>query len=121
MTLPEGFIVVGPDATREECIAAWVKNLRNPNVRQARRRLMDENGAMCCLGVMEVTLGAKIATLYGTHPSIAACERLGLYNKSGSYDGGCLVNNNDVERFTLSEIADLIESRPPGLFVESST
>lgn len=131
MTLPEGFIVVGPDATREECIAAWVKNLRNPNVRQGRGRLINAEGAMCCLGVACATLGL-------TPQEVNKEGELGFDNQTnvlpkpiaeciGARNGGCrpwhglsLWEINDLGT-TFFEIADLIESRPPGLFVESST
>lgn len=116
-TLPEGFIVVGPDATREECIAAWVTNLRNPNVRQATTRLCDASGAMCCLGVMEATLGFEVSS-ETTHPCQEAWQRMGLRTDNGQALDFNLVDLNDVKRLSLPEIADLIKSRPPRLFVD---
>jgi hypothetical protein len=128
MKLPKGFIVVGPDATREECIAAWVKNLRNPNVKQGKGRLIYDGGAMCCLGVACATMGMKPESCahgltFGQFPDVMpppVAKRLGLrYIGGGMSDGRTLWQINDSDSgATFSEIADLIESRPPGLFTE---
>lgn len=127
MNLPEGFIVVGPDATREECIAAWVKNLRNPRVRHAKERLLEHDGSMCCLGVACATLAMEPCAAADGTPSFGygtgqlpdeAMLRLGIADDEGRFGiANSLTTANDSGS-TFSEIADLIESRPPGLFVE---
>jgi hypothetical protein len=50
-------------------------------------------------------------------------EWLGLSSATADYlnddgEADCLVNNNDVDGLSFSDIADMIESKPQGLFLE---
>lgn len=118
---------------REEIIAAWLERLRDPASKQAHSLLNDGDGAMCCLGHLcevlgvETTLnGAGKVTYLGEYhylpgPVVAAVGLRTWDGEFGSADDETLndlAELNDEACKTLSEIADIIESRPPGLFVE---
>lgn len=118
--------------------AAWVAALRSGKYVQCQGKLSDGDG-YCCLGVgceVAIGMGCKIekmgglddgpVVLYdgltGTMPG-AAMDFFGLDDGDGKYDGGYEIesltdlNDNDTP---FSEIADLIESNPAGLWQEES-
>lgn len=105
----------------------WVNELRSGKHRQARNQLRAADGSMCCLGVAcEVSgLGHWDNGWYlgnsGMLPDIVR-QWLGLASSCGTWNrevaGGAghnaLSDHNDRGK-TFAEIADLIESEPPGL------
>ena len=108
----------------------WVEALRSGEYEQCTGRLHDGSG-FCCLGVLCEVIGMKkkrIATeiyYFGNASEIAplkAQRSVGLISRNGSFDydngnGSCLAEENDSGK-SFSEIADIIESEPEGLFVE---
>jgi len=105
-----------------------VAALRSGDYKQTRERLRDENG-FCCLGVAcdlfdptkwdedmtyersSMTLPPNVQDFFGfTYEN-------GAFHEDG-VDG--LANRND-DGATFAEIADLIESEPPGLFRKGAT
>lgn len=106
----------------------WVSALRGGKYEQGVR-LLSNNGKFCCLGVAcELALRSGIAikktveigtTNYGGWSAIMpteAREWVGLKRSDGEFKGGRLTDLNDSGK-TFSEIADIIESEPKGLFV----
>lgn len=107
----------------------WVAALRSGNYRQTQGNLHDDAG-YCCLGVAcEVALKAGLAldvsrsndclTGYDGHYCLlpnSVKAWLGLRTCTGSIDAVSLTDRNDTDRWSFSQIADLIESEPPGLF-----
>ena len=112
----------------------WVAALRSGDYRQGKGALLTNEG-YCCLGVacalyIHEGLGTAIEILgdptAGHLPEVVK-EWLNLSTRSGAYDGPehrdtyglttstWLVNDNDYGK-TFSEIADIIESEPEGLF-----
>lgn len=122
---------------REELRAEWVKALRSGEFQQCQGQL-SSGGGFCCLGVAAELVHRRfpevlpVAALssedgelewrdYGPEtyclPPVAQAA-LGLLDDCGDFgDGRSLANLNDQGK-TFSEIADVIESRPPGLFVD---
>lgn len=112
-------------------VQLWVQALRSGDYKQGRSALKNPHG-YCCLGVAcEVFPGyptpltrknndgyTSYNNNYSFLPDIVR-RWLGLSTKGGHYNGGSLVNDNDASK-TFSEIADIIESRPEGLFVDTS-
>lgn len=119
---------------------AWVAALRSGEYKQGRLALRTRTGEFCCLGVAcELAVKAGVATvsvenetaLYhsGDQTSPAALPRgvrdwlglrdsAGLYNVEQGWRRASLMEANDVDRKTFTEIADLIESEPDGMFVK---
>ena len=111
----------------------WVNDLRSGKFKQAKGRLGNGRGGYCCLGVACLTYqrvtGEKIGDrrlkwrrgggLDGALSEIR--EWLGLFDSEGEYVGyegkmKALASDND-EGKAFTEIADIIESEPEGLFV----
>lgn len=107
----------------------WVKALRSGEYRQATGRLFD-GGGYCCLGVLCVIAGMEPdegPDDYYFDDELAfappqAMQFVGLVNKTGSQNDvlqrASLIGQNDSGA-DFGEIADIIESDPPGLFLES--
>ena len=106
----------------------WVNALRSGEYRQAKERLFDGD-AYCCLGVLCRVAGINAVLeedgsyTFDGFSKIApdkAMEFVGLSDEAGTYARGdaVLASKNDFE-FDFGEIADIIESDPPGLFLES--
>ena len=104
-------------------VEQWIAALRSGKYAQTRNVLKDEVG-YCCLGVACDISG--LGKWDGFHYSIGSEHRagelptlvrdaLGLRACNGSFREGCLTNLNDSGK-TFAEIADIIESRPKGLF-----
>lgn len=112
------------NAEQEENLKAWAKALRSDQYKQAAGALCFDDG-YCCLGVGGKVIGLTDDELRGVVDD-EGCEpfyyriraAFGLQDCLGRYEGGQLTNHNDSERLTFSQIADIIESRPKGLFVE---
>lgn len=126
-------------------VSRWVAALRDPNRKQAQGRLRKGDG-MCCLGVLcDIEDPNEWVGEGGTWrwdvwgsapPSSLTAEKCGLMFRDGSFNSpfnevtlavmkrigeradeidSCLTKLNDSGA-TFAEIADIIESRPPGLF-----
>lgn len=122
----------------------WIAALRSGEYRQGRGLLCSlfDGEKYCCLGVAcelyrqenpgytTEDSSARARRTYGINrnaivlpPEVASW--LGLNNSLGSHIYGRnakldLINANDTQCLTFPQIADLIESHPPGLFKEST-
>jgi hypothetical protein len=123
-------------------VALLAQALRSGAFKQTRNALMAEDGC-CCLGVaclvyQDVVGGLEIVE----RPRVNPTDRIrwsfdghtydlpakvkrwyGLSSNSGNYDAASLMCHNDAQHgtedhMTFPQIADLIESRPAGLFAE---
>jgi hypothetical protein len=102
--------------------------LRSGDYKQTKGTLQNLEGH-CCLGVMcevyeketgntlERTGGMFYGTDLRTHPNVQ--EWVGLRTSSGSRSNfrPSLIDLNDREDYSFSQIANLIESEPEGLLV----
>lgn len=113
---------------------AWIAALRSGTYQQARERLVQvgDDGkpvGYCCLGVA-CELAAQAGLVEREHNAyvtddeweetalpIAVLDWLGMEDVEGWYAGGSLINLNDSQKLSFEEIADVIESEPPGLFI----
>jgi hypothetical protein len=104
----------------------WVKALRSGKYEQTTHQLKSDEG-YCCLGVAcEVAVSAGVIKGFdgnkGALPPKVK-QWLGLSTVNGKFSkrrGGYsyLITENDNHRKSFSEIADIIESQPEGLFME---
>lgn len=88
--------------TQEEC-KTWIKALRSSEYRQARRALKRGNQhycGYCCLGVAEIVCDAP------RYDGFSLCN---LYLPE--HIQSKLINLNDVDRLSFTEIADYIEEK----------
>lgn len=118
-------------------LEALLARLRSGRVKQIKYRLADPDGGRCCLGVacdigveygavkLPVALGRSYLTYEGSTGLLP--ERVknlfGFDSIGGAYidakgEHQSLHNDNDNRDLTFSQIADIIESRPKGLFVD---
>lgn len=113
----------------------WVEALRSGEYTQTIGMLKDHHG-YCCLGVLCHIAGTtfypdcngeyyvrngKDEILFGVTTE-NAMEWVGLRTSDGAYgenDEQCLANHNDEERLNFDQIATIIESNPPGLFIDN--
>jgi hypothetical protein len=113
----------------------WVEALRSGEYKQTKEALKRKSGGMCCLGVLCDLAGeewnpcptseGKILPV-GASSHVAtkkAMAFVGLRGPSGVIKGGNseffdLAAMNDAGK-RFKTIAKIIESEPPGLFVES--
>ena len=121
------------DSPREDIVKAWLARLRDPKSKQAKNWLRVGSGR-CCLGHLCEVVGIKSKRLttrwyYEQHSKDLpdnVRRAAGLRTSIGAYttididEPDTLSVLNDHGR-SLSEIADIIESRPPGLFVDEPT
>lgn len=115
-----------------ENVKKWVEALRSGEFTQTGGRLQDNEG-YCCLGVAvrvwEKETGGTAVECEGylkggtlNSQSRSVQEWLGLNSPTGDYipEGGCnstsIVVLNDHHKKTFKEIANIIESKPKGLF-----
>lgn len=114
----------------EKAVALWLAALRSGKIKQTRLRLGRDDGSRCCLGVAcDVAVKAGIIDTYDpdkTDLPLDVTEWLGLTEPEGRYrtvSGGVtyLVSDNDFHQKTFEQIADIIESKPEGLFREAAT
>ena len=101
----------------------WTEALRDPSRKRVTGRLgHQEDGGQCPLGVLAELAGCERTGDGWDHFAGAlpkrAVEFVGLRSRTGFYAGGSLVRDNDNEYMTFTEIADVIESEPAGLFRE---
>ncbi len=111
----------------------WVAALRSGEYKQGKGCLRDEDDCYCVLGVpcelyhrATGKLAPKLLVksecyLYGTSgcrlpPKVR--DWVGLESCDGSYDTSVLSVDSD-KGMSFPELADLIESEPPGLFVDA--
>ena len=106
--------------TKEEYAAnrkKWIEALRSGEYEQGKDELrcMD---SFCCIGVGADLFGHDWLSQvrYGYEINM---ENTGLRDKEGVFFGGSLVVMNDNGK-TFSEIADIIESNPDGLWAEGT-
>lgn len=118
-------------------VELWCEALRSGKYKQCKS-FLHHGDAFCCLGVacelyqkhvggLEVGTGSEEAAatydnLEGILP-MKVQKWIGLWCGEGSYrldglSGTNLAEDNDSGK-TFDQIADIIESRPPGLFVEN--
>lgn len=111
----------------------WVEALRSGKYKQGAGCLRSEDNHFCCLGVLCDIAGVEWSDQAGTfgfvadgetavHAPPAAEEFVGLHSSYGFYERGrgierSLMTDND-DGSSFAEIADLIESNPPGLFID---
>lgn len=103
----------------------WVAALRSGEYRQGAGLLHSpDTGTYCCLGVAcDLAVKHGVIKSYDGYEAVLGgtarpvVQWLGLSDDSAGYDGGRgqLTYDNDVGK-TFAEIADIIESNPPGLF-----
>lgn len=110
----------------------WVEALRSGEYQQGHSLLRSSENKMCCLGVAcEINPNAEFMPgnddreggyLIGYGPLMVSLmmdgvmrEWLGMASPDGGFDGGSLALLNDQGK-TFSDIADVIESEPEGLF-----
>lgn len=117
-------------AEQKENRKKWVKALRSGRYKQGKGCLRDvKSDAHCCLGVgCRATRipSTRSSDLYhfgkekksGTAP-IELVRATGLLTTNGCHEDTSLINLNDGDNLTFSQIADIIESEPKGLFRES--
>lgn len=119
--------------TPEQARKLWVEALRSGEYEQWRGGMRNHTGGHCCLDVARIAcekaegLQFPLDNLSDAHLSSFPLVRvwLGLRTETGDYyphdkDGvTCLASQNDLGK-PFPEIADIIESAPPGLFVEPS-
>ena len=118
----------------------WVEALRSGKYKQGFGQLKNRQNEYCCLGVLcdlaekegmdfgeewvsDGHYGWRAGLKVGLIPA-SVKEWVGLENSTSSYledthnhTGSSLAAANDARR-TFSEIADIIESEPKGLFVQ---
>lgn len=105
----------------------WVEALRSGEYEQTSEALRRTDGSMCCLGVLSELAGCEfrpdpnslgtLKTSRQYHVADAkAMSFVGLATCFGG-PGTDLALMNDQGK-TFSEIADIIESEPAGLFIE---
>jgi hypothetical protein len=97
----------------------WVEALRSGKYEQATETLSDGHG-YCCLGVACKVAGksdAEIANWDNLSGFSSVRAFFGLVGNDGDYSkNSCLAEDNDSGA-SFSEIADIIESEPEGLFI----
>lgn len=102
---------------------AWVEELRSGKHQQTTGALVDYAG-YCCLGVACLVAGKTDTDIEndGTLHNFKDVRAFyGLRGADGDFDGSSLVYLNDDACKSFEEIAAVIESEPPGLFVETKT
>jgi len=132
------------DTTPEQARQLWEDALRSEEYEQGTgflsQRKKDGKEYDCCLGVackVFVKAGGSLALDYvlsrdgftyiltfdepdqlnRVYLPRKVADWLGVIEKDGEYDSGRLTTDND-EGTNFKEIADIIASKPPGLFVE---
>lgn len=99
---------------REDVKDKWVAELRSGKHRQAIGRLLDQDGSMCCLGVLQVKVLGLTAEYHHTYLTGPAMRLAGMKSDRGTItlSDGCPINlpfMNDYLKKTFPEIADHIE------------
>lgn len=110
----------------------WVAALRSGEFRQGKYQLCCGE-QYCCLGVLcEIAIRNGVDVRISEHDGCKRYDSLeydlservmkwaGLASRGGCYGDDSLVADNDCYNKSFSQIADIIESEPEGLFVESN-
>jgi len=115
----------------------WVEALRGGRYKQGQAYLCAD-GYYCCLGVacevarenglllniFDDEFGVRSYDSHETRLSSEVCAWLGLRSEIGEFAAPSgsvycsLAALNDYAEWSFSQIADFIESNPPGLFIE---
>lgn len=112
----------------------WVEALRSGKYKQTKEVMKTSDGGMCCLGVLADIAGCGWSQVakkedgtviftadenddYDAPPS--AMGFVGLRTSEGRFGRATLAGKNDAGH-SFNEIADIIESEPEGLFIESA-
>ena len=108
-------------------IDKWLAALRSGQYRQTQSWLRRSDG-YCCLGVACELYRQEVGGFWSnasdfvvnrrssnSHLPVEVAQWLGLIQQGGMYEGGSLVELNDNGK-SFAEIADIIESKPKGLF-----
>lgn len=100
----------------------WVKALRSGKYKQAKEVLCAGRGNYCCLGVLGRVAGVKAKDLMGAtvlrdFPEVM--HFVGLSTDNGGFHLGRALSSENDRGKSFAEIADIIESEPKDLFVES--
>lgn len=118
--------------SREEIaknVSDWLAALRSGKYRQQRHANLENESGFCCFGVVcrvvnknhknmiPVDNAGSVVVFDGHSAALpeVATRALGLASSFGNFDDDCLSTLNDTGS-TFAEIADIIESKPPGLF-----
>jgi hypothetical protein len=101
----------------------WVKALRSGKYEQAQERLLDDNGKMCCLGVLcDIAFDGEWDKEFGAWVMFPDDENLdrtdggelpmSMLDSIGMdlNDQEKLITLNDEDGFTFAQIADYIEA-----------
>lgn len=112
-------------SVQEKARRIWVRALRSGKYGWGTRSLRPEENKFCCLGVLcEVAVKHGIIKSYN-HSSGTLVEYpkvmkwVGLEDNGGDFRNDSLLSlNDDASRNPFKKIADLIERKPTGLFVE---
>jgi len=94
----------------------WVEALRSGKYKQARGTLRDATGAMCCLGVLAEIEGVPRTRVNDTYvydfdDCKCAVAVPASFHNLGMVEKLRLINMNDHQKKTFSEIADYIEEK----------
>lgn len=108
----------------------WVKALRSGEYTQGKTYLRSADDKFCCIGVLcdlaveagiipAPTEKSEYAYIFGglCTPPKEVKNWAGLASYDAAYGNESLTRDNDVRGKTFTEIADIIESEPAGLFV----
>lgn len=119
--------------TPEQARALWVAALRSGEYQQGREYLKKLDCGvphLCCLGVAcelfcehetNIERKAMKLTCFGSCTQVlptVVMKWLAIRDNMGAFESTSLIDLNDGLGKNFAEIADIIESAPPGLFVE---
>jgi hypothetical protein len=106
----------------KELRAAWVAALRSGEYKQGVNNLRTPDGEYCCLGVAGKIIGLSDDLLgdwtEDEYPYDTIQQAFGLSDCLGAYAEGQLYSHNDHDGLTFSQIADIIDAEPEGLFID---
>jgi hypothetical protein len=123
-------------SNKKTIIKKWVAALKSGDYLQGRGKLHYKGrkdgktvDKFCCLGVLcDLAVKAKIIpeptseyskTFYYSGERFElpiSVQRWAGVSSDGRFDGGDLINLNDSKKKTFEQIADIIASKPEGLF-----
>jgi hypothetical protein len=100
----------------------WTAALRSGEYKQGKKAMLCDDGSMCCLGVLHMVVTGKIPDIGQVLPHGKVADRAGLDFLDGRAcqaiwkERSALTSANDAGA-TFAEIADIIDSNPPGMFI----
>lgn len=114
-------------STQEKARRLWVRALRSEEYGWGKSALHPEEGKYCCLGVLcEVAVKEGIIDTYDPledflTPYDEVMKWVGINEDNGCFGSESLSEINDsAKRNPFKKIANIIEKKPAGLFVEDS-